>query len=78
MQPRILCKDQAGFEYCADPKFDSKHCGGCGNACAANSYCNAGQCTPFPDGGMGPVCNEPMIMCKDGAGRDVCVDPSGG
>jgi hypothetical protein len=46
---------------CVDPMSDSRHCGGCGNPCAAEEICSAGVCAGD--------CTAPLARCGS-----VCVN----
>ncbi len=82
---------QACSRMCVNPMTDRAHCGMCGNACASNSMCVAGQCeTPCPFGSLrcpGPACIDVMMnnthcgMCGRACGMNevclggMCVNP---
>jgi hypothetical protein len=50
---------------CTDTSLDPVNCGGCGNVCAPQQACTAGQCTSCPSG---------QLQCPtDTAGRTACT-----
>jgi hypothetical protein len=54
-------------EECVDLESNPRHCGGCGNWCGCNSYCQGGKC--YDVGTILTEC-EPYL----GFGSSVCVD----
>lgn len=66
--PRGKPLDECG-DICADTEFDSSNCGGCGNACPAESLCQLGSCV------------EPTGECTsdcDPSRRELCCDTPAG
>ena len=53
-------------DTCVSLKTNPNHCGACGNACAANEVCSAGQCVADSRG-----CQYPLTACNG-----ECVDTS--
>ncbi len=81
------CKCQNGFsvcdKICYDLANDPRHCGACGNACAAGDLCREGSCLPSDgdgdDGGgdtdeCSPACPAGRTCCN-GSCLDTSLDP---
>jgi hypothetical protein len=66
---------------CFDVNFDPMNCGGCGNICPSETYCNLGTCTPACVGTLscesccGSMCCAAEEICCAGANGPECVTP---
>jgi hypothetical protein len=68
-EPTVEC--QGG---CVNPTSDARHCGACGNACAADETCRLGVCNPCPSPRTvcGPRC---VSLQSDGLHCGACGQP---
>ena len=65
------CTTFGWWKHRVDLSSDERHCGACGNACAAGASCVSGTCTP--------VCEAGLVSCTAGDAStctDVSSDPA--